>query len=606
MSLLDTIGAVAAAIAPALFAVVVVLGVMPIAIMLTWADRRLGSMIQDRVGPNRTVVWLPTPVAMGGAVAPALGAVALIGYLAAGYKVGMGEEPVGIDRANAALAYSQLGIFFTWATFAVIAGVARARGARSKFDLWIGQFSPRSIVYLGFGAHAAAAIVRLGTAGTDLGNTVIDVGYGGGAGLLMFAILFGAGYAAYSIRNEPRYGLRLLGLPHAFVADGLKTAWKEDFIPPNADRFLHSIAPFISFFPALTVFAVIPFGDTLCFGAVEDGRTSFLKLAHAVPREGVCTAGAFHLQVVDLNVGVLYFFAVAGTGIVGAALAGWASDNKYSLLGGLRAASQMVSYEVTMGLTLIGAMMVYGTLRLDEMVRWQGENTWGIFVQPLAFVLFFTSAVAESKRIPFDLPEGESEIVAGYFTEYAGMKFAMFFFSEYIAVVSSSAMIATIFLGGWNLPFVYRDGVHLAIGDTVILDQAMTHGWVILLGVLAFLVKTLAMCWLQLVIRWTLPRFRYDQLMRLGWRKLLPASVVNILATGLVVLLLQGAEGSLAAALRTIADLSQLLVALAVGAAAVWFVVFLLKPTHKRRMLASTSAQFAAAMGGTRTAKQGA
>jgi len=590
----------------AVWVVVVVMGVMPIAIMLTWADRRLGSMIQDRIGPNRSVIWLPTRVAQGGAVAPALGAAGLVALAAAGYKVGIGDEPLGVDRANAALAYSQFGIFLTWATFAIIAGVVRARGARSSLDLWIQQYSPRSIVYLGFALHCVALIVQLGTGGTDLGATVVDVGYGGGAGLLMFAILFGAGYAAYSIRNEPRYGLRLLGLPHAFVADGLKTAWKEDFIPPNADRLLHSLAPFISFFPALTVFAVIPFGDTLCFGTDAEGATSFLKLAHAVPREGVCTAGAFHLQVADLNVGILYFFALAGTGIVGAALAGWASDNKYSLLGGLRAASQMVSYEVTMGLTLIGAMMIYGTLRLDEMVRWQGENSWGIFVQPLAFVLFFASAVAESKRIPFDLPEGESEIVAGYFTEYAGMKFAMFFFSEYIAVVSSSAMLATIFLGGWNLPFLYRDGLHLAIGSTVIVDQAMSHGGVILLGVLAFLVKVLAMCWLQLVIRWTLPRFRYDQLMRLGWRKLLPASLVNILATGLVVLLLQGAEGSFGAALRTLADLSQLLVALAFVAGAVWFVVFLLKPTHKRRMLASTSAQYAASMGGTRTAKMGA
>jgi NADH-quinone oxidoreductase subunit H len=590
----------------AVWVVVVVMGVMPIAIMLTWADRRLGAMIQDRVGPNRTVIWLPTRVAQGGAIAPALGAAGLVALAAAGYKVGIGDEPLGVDRANAAMAYSQLGIFLTWATFAIIAGVVRARGARSSLDLWLEQYSPRSIVYLGFGVHLAALIVQLGTSGSDLGATVVDVGYGGGAGLLMFAILFGAGYAAHAIRKEPRYGLRLLGLPHAFVADGLKTAWKEDFIPPNADRLLHSIAPFISFFPALTVFAVIPFGDTLCFGTDATGGTSFLKLAHAVPREGVCTAGAFHLQVADLNVGILYFFALAGTGIVGAALAGWASDNKYSLLGGLRAASQMVSYEVTMGLTLIGAMMIYGTLRLDEMVRWQGENTWGIFVQPLAFVLFFASAVAESKRIPFDLPEGESEIVAGYFTEYAGMKFAMFFFSEYIAVVSSSAMIATVFLGGWNLPFLYRDGLHLAIGSTVILDQAMSHGGVILLGVLAFLVKVLAMCWLQLVIRWTLPRFRYDQLMRLGWRKLLPASLVNILATGLVVLVLQGAEGSFGAALRTLADLSQLLIGLAFVAGAVWFVVFLLKPTHKRRMLASTSAQFAAAMGGTRTAKMGA
>jgi len=588
------------------FVVVVVMGVMPIAIMLTWADRRLGSMIQDRIGPNRSVVWLPTPAAQAGAVLPALAAVGLVALSVVGYKFGIGTEPEGADRANAALTYSQLGIFATWATFAIIAGVVRARGAKSKFDLWIGQFHPRSIVYLGFALHLATIVMRVATGGTELGDTIVDALYGGGAGLLMFAILLGAGYAAYAIRNEPRVGLRLLGLPHAFVADGLKTLWKEDFIPPNADRFLHSIAPFISFFPALTVFAVIPFGDTLCFGTGADGGISFLKLAASVPREGVCTEGAFRLQVVDLNVGILYFFAVAGTGIVGAALAGWASDNKYSLLGGLRAASQMVSYEVTMGLTLIGAMMIYGTLRLDEMVRWQGENSWGIFVQPLAFVLFFASAVAESKRIPFDLPEGESEIVAGYFTEYAGMKFAMFFFSEYIAVVSSSAMIAAIFLGGWNMPFLFRDGLHIAIGDTVLLDQPMTHGAVILIGVLAFLFKVLAMCWLQLVIRWTLPRFRYDQLMRLGWRKLLPASLVNILATGLVVMLLSNAEGSLASALRTLADVTQLVVGLALAGGLIWLVLFLLKPPHKRRMLASSSAQFAAAMGGTRTAKQGA
>jgi NADH-quinone oxidoreductase subunit H len=228
---------------------------------------------------------------------------------------------------------------------------------------------------------------------------------------LVFAIVFGAGYAAYSVRLEKRVGLRLIGLLHA-AADGLKTLWKEDFIPPNADRLLHSLAPLISFFPALAVFAVIPFGDTLCFGVDSDGQIDLLKLAAAVPREGVCAQGAVSLQIANLNVGLLYFFALAGTGIVGAALAGWASDNKYSLLGGLRAASQMVSYEVTMGLALIGAMMVYGTLRLDEMVRWQSEHTWGIFVQPLAFFLFFAAAVAESKRIPFDLPEGESEIVA--------------------------------------------------------------------------------------------------------------------------------------------------------------------------------------------------
>jgi NADH-quinone oxidoreductase subunit H len=273
------------------------------------------------------------------------------------------------------------------------------------------------------------------------------------------------------------------------------------------------------------------------------------------------------------------------------------------LLGGLRAASQMVSYEVTMGLTLIGAMMVYGTIRLDEMVRWQGENTWGIFVQPLAFILFFTAAVAESKRIPFDLPEGESEIVAGYFTEYAGMKFAMFFFSEYIAVVSSSALLATIFLGGWNLPFLYRDGLHVSIAGHNLFEMSLAHGAVIILGVLAFLLKVVTLCWLQLMIRWTLPRFRYDQLMKLGWRKLLPASILNILATGLVVLLLDSAQASMAGALRVLADASMLILGLAMAGAVVWLVVFLLKPVHKRRMLASTSAQFAAQIGGTRTAR---
>ena len=176
-----------------------------------------------------------------------------------------------------------------------------------------------------------------------------------------------------------------------------------------------------------------------------------------------------------MNVGLLYFFAIAGTGIVGAALAGWASDNKYSLLGGVRAASQMVSYEVTLGLTLVGVMMVYGTLRIDEMVRWQAANTWGVFVQPLAFILFFTASVAEAKRIPFDLPEGESELVAGYFTEYSGMKFAMFYFSEYVAVVASSVLLTVLFLGGWHLPFIDRSGIHIQIGDTVVLHQTLAH-----------------------------------------------------------------------------------------------------------------------------------
>jgi NADH-quinone oxidoreductase subunit H len=585
--------------------VLVVLVMMHVAIFLTWADRRQGAMIQDRIGPNRAVIWLPTPMAQGLAFGPALGAAGLVAFLAFGHLAGLREPPEGAARTSSAMLFSQLAILFTWITAAIISGRARARGARSSFDLWIQAFSPRVIFLSGLALHFSTLLVGSAFRGTEVGLVLRDVGYGGGAGLLMFAIVCGAGYAAYSIRKEPRVGLRAIGLLHA-AADGLKTLWKEDFIPPNADRLLHSLAPIISFFPALAVFAVIPFGDTLCFGLGQDGHLDLTALAHVVPREGVCTAGAVPLQIANLNVGVLFFFALAGTGIVGAALAGWASDNKYSLLGGLRAASQMVSYEVTMGLALIGAMMVYGTLRLDEMVRWQTENTWGIFVQPLAFFLFFTAAVAESKRIPFDLPEGESEIVAGYFTEYAGMKFAMFFFSEYIAVVSSSALMATLFLGGWNLPFLFRDGIHVAIGDVVLFEQALSHGAVVLFGVLAFLGKTVALCWLQLMIRWTLPRFRYDQLMRLGWRKLLPASLVNVLATGLLLLIVDGGGPRLQSTLRIATDLSVLSLAVGGIALVVWLVVFLARPPEKRRMLASSSAQYAAAIGGTRNARMGA
>ena len=235
------------------------------------------------------------------------------------------------------------------------------------------------------------------------------------------------------------------------LADGVKMVFKEDFIPPNADgcstrwrRSSRSSRRFV-------VFAVIPFGDTLCFGIptstghfwadLINGRIGDVTGSYSpdVSRYGICSDGAVPLQVANLNVGILYMFALAGTGIVGAAIAGWASDNKFSLLGGLRAASQMVSYEVAMGLTLVGAFMIYGSVRLDDMVRWQSENAWGIFVQPLAFFLFFAASIAETKRIPFDVPEGESEIVAGYLLEYSGMKFGMFMFGEYIELVVSSA-----------------------------------------------------------------------------------------------------------------------------------------------------------------------
>ena len=576
----------------------IVMFAMNLAVLLTWADRRQGAAIQDRVGPNRAVAWIPTKVAMALAVLPALAvAAALPAWVK--FNPELGDGSIG----TSSLLVSQLAIFMVWFTALAIAGKVRGRGVRSSFDAFLAGFGdPRRIVYAGLAVHAVTLALGIFFRRTPTGDALAQVGLYGGAAVFAFAVLFGAAYSAYSIRNEPRVGLRLFGLLHP-AADGLKTLFKEDFVPPRADRFLHALAPLISFFPALVVLGVVPFGDTLCFGVDENGSKVLSELAANVPKQGVCSEGALPLGVFDLNVGVLYFFALAGTGIVGAALAGWASDNKYSLLGGLRAASQMVSYEVTMGLTLIGAFMIYGTLQVDDMIRWQADNAWGIFVQPLAFVMFFAAAVAESKRIPFDLPEGESEIVAGYYTEYAGMKFAMFFFAEYIAVVTSSALIAAIFLGGWHLPFVNRAGIEIAFGGQVYFSQALPHALVIALGVVGFILKTIVLCWLQLTIRWTLPRFRYDQLMRLGWRKLLPASLINILVTGMLILLVQDGGPALSNGLTVAAELTMLVIAVIGIYAVVQFVLFILKPARKRRFLAASSAQFAAAMGGTRTAR---
>ena len=416
--------------------------------------------------------------------------------------------------------------------------------------------------------------------------------------------------------------LRLAGLLHT-AADGVKFFTKEDFMPPKADKLLFSLAPMLAMIPVLVLLAVIPFGDTIstdllwknvCFkdgggpamlpvnGACSAGYTMSMVFP-AAQRFGISAASQpIDLVVSSLNVGVLFVFAMAGQGIVGAAIAGWASDNKFSLMGALRAASQMVSYEVTMGLTVIGAMMVYGSVRLDDMVRWQGENSWGIFVQPVAFFLFFAAAIAESKRIPFDLPEAESELVSGYFTEYSGMKFGMFYFAEYMEVVTSSMLIVTIFLGGWQLPFLHRDGLHIAFGETQLLATKLPHIWMLIFGVVAFFGKTLFMCWIQAFIRWSLPRFRYDQLMRLGWTVLLPASLANIFATGIVWLALQRGGDSTAAGLKVAGDVTQAVVALAISGFVVWMVVGLLRTRLSREQVIGSSAKFASAAGGTKTA----
>ena len=399
---------------------------------------------------------------------------------------------------------------------------------------------------------------------------------------------------------------RLAGLLHP-AADGLKFFTKEDFMPPNADKLLFILAPMMAMGMVFTLVGTIPFGDTIC---PHEFRLNFPNIffgSPSVPRLGLCEAdpkGGYYpvdLMIAPVGVGVLYVFAMSGQGIIAAAIAGWSSDNKFSLMGALRAASQMVSYEVTLGMSLIGAMMIYGTVRLDDMVRWQAEHAWGIFVQPLAFFLFFAAAVAENKRIPFDLPEAESELVSGYFTEYAGMKFGMFYFAEYAEVVTGSMLIVTIFLGGWALPFFHRDGLSIDIGSLHLAHVVIGHVWMTLLGVVAFFGKVLVVCFLQVFVRWALPRFRYDQLMRLGWRLLLPASFANILVTGVVWLALDKAGAEVSDGLKVAADLSQAFVAAGSLLLVIWLVVGFAGAVKHQRTLLGSSAESAAKRGGTKS-----
>jgi NADH-quinone oxidoreductase subunit H len=575
----------------------VVLFVLTVGGVLTWADRRQGAMIQDRVGPNRAVVFIPARAAMLLLIVPAIAVAGAFLWFVYGHKV------QGPERTAQAVGYSHLAILLLWATGLGIAATIRRRGPKNAFDAFIAAAGdPRRFFYVGLAAHGLALTAQLMLRGTEVGRLLREIGLGSGPALAAFAIVGGAAYAAVSVGRRRRVGIRMIGLLH-LIADGLKTLFKEDLVPPRADRLLHGLAPIIGFFPALVVLGVVPFGDRLCL-AMDNG--SITGILESVPRSGVCEQGVVTLQVLDLDVGILFAFAVMGTGVVGAALAGWSSDNKFSLLGGLRAASQMVSYEVTLGLTLIGALMIYGTLRVDQMVEWQTAHAWGIFVQPLAFVLFFTAAIAETKRIPFDLPEGESEIVAGYFTEYSGLKFAMFFIGEYVGIVASSGLMAALFFGGWDVPFLDPDGLRIVIGDSVLFTQALAHPWVVLIGVLAFTAKVLALCWLQLTVRWTLPRFRYDQLMTLGWRKLLPASLANILATAVILLAVAAASPAVQKGLQELGELTELAVALTGLGLGIWLVVFLLSPARHERLVVTSSARFAEAAGGTRTARMGA
>ncbi len=295
------------------------------------------------------------------------------------------------------------------------------------------------------------------------------------------------------------------------AADGLKSIFKEDTIPKGADVVIFYMAPFFGFISAFVVWAVIPF---------------------AMP------IGAFQFQIADVNIGILLVLAMTSLGVYGAVLAGWSSNNKYALLGAARASAQMLSYEIFLGLSLVGLFMVYGTVQVSTLVEaqntyWFGDviPKWGIFTQPVAFLLFFTAMLAESKRLPFDAPEGESEIIAGYFMEYSGMRWSAFMLAEYVTVVGIAALTATLFLGGYNIPWLHADGFHLFGGFL-----ALPVWLIVLLQIGAFITKIVLLCWFIIIVRWTVPKFRFDQTMALGWKKLLPLTLANVAVTALVLL----------------------------------------------------------------------
>jgi NADH-quinone oxidoreductase subunit H len=292
--------------------------------------------------------------------------------------------------------------------------------------------------------------------------------------------------------------------------------------------------------PAIIAFGVIPFGAVYTFGDTT-----------------------INLVVADLDWGLLYIFAIGSVATYGTVIAGWSSNNNWSLLGGLRASAQMISYEVTMGLSIVGVFIVFQTLRLTDMalaqdttfrlfgflevlfgfaipgwLDWLRLPAWGIFYQPLAFLMFFTAIMAENKRPPFDMPEGESEIIAGYHLEYSGMRFGLFFMSEFIEVVVIAGLVSTLFFGGWSIPYLSQQSIISGVGS--VFGSGFATGLCMVLHFFSFMLKVVVMIWLQMALRWTLPRFRYDQMMDLCWKILLPLSIANILVTGFVMLLVRG------------------------------------------------------------------
>jgi NADH-quinone oxidoreductase subunit H len=285
------------------------------------------------------------------------------------------------------------------------------------------------------------------------------------------------------------------------VADGMKLFFKEEIIPNFSSKFLFVLGPGLAMMTAIMTSAVVPWGDHVEFF----GRN-------------------ISLQIADVNIGILYVFGVVSLGVYGIMIGGWASNNKFSLIGALRAASQIISYELAMGISLIALLMVTGTLSLKEMVLQQQEGWWNVVYQPLGFFIFLICAFAECNRAPFDLAEAESELIGGYHTEYSSMKLGFYLFSEYINMFISSIIMSTLFFGGYDLPF-FNEAAHADWGN-----------WLALIGIGALMVKAVCFIFFFMWVRWTLPRFRYDQLMHLGWRILIPLALFNMLVTGAVIL----------------------------------------------------------------------
>jgi len=327
-------------------------------------------------------------------------------------------------------------------------------------------------------------------------------------GLVVTLVALWVAYATYLERKisafmQARLGPMRVG-PWGLlqpIADGIKLLVKEDFIPEKADRWIFFFAPYIAVASAFIVFSVIPFGPDWAV-------------------------------IADVNIGLLLVLAVSSVGVLALILAGWSSNSKYALLGGLRSSAQMVSYEVAMGLSLIGALMFARTLSLSGIVGAQGSDSiWYVLYQPAGFLIFLISGIAENNRAPFDLPEAESELVAGFHTEYSGMRWSLFFMAEYAAMVVVSAVATTVYLGGWYFPFVHR------------LEAAGHHNLFVLVSVLVFLVKCSLILYFYFWLRWTLPRFRYDQLMDIGWKWLIPSALINIVLSAFAIFLVQALNG---------------------------------------------------------------